>query len=139
MTDEYAIQHNISLYTEGASRGDWDQAVATFLPDGIWEIPAMSLKFEGHDAIRSAFINLTGAMDYIVQLNTPAIIKVSGDTATARCVIREVGKYKGRDEALEVLGFYADKLVRKPDGWKFAHRICEVRATHNFPLSPQAK
>jgi hypothetical protein len=77
-------------------------------------------------------------MDFIVQLNNPALIEIKGDTATARSVIRECGKYAGRNEALEVLGFYADKLLRTSDGWKFTHRVFELRGMHNFPLSPPA-
>jgi hypothetical protein len=61
---------------------------------------------------------------------------VEGDTATARSVIRECGKFSGRDEALEVLGLYADVLVRTADGWKFAERVFEIRGMHSFPLSP---
>jgi hypothetical protein len=66
------------------------------------------------------------------------LTQIKGDTATARSVIRECGKYAGRNEGLEVLGFYADKLLRTPDGWKFIHRVFELRGMHNFPLSPPA-
>lgn len=139
MIEEYSIQQTLNLYSEGASRADWDQVIATFLADGIWEIPAIGAKFEGQKGIREGLIGFTAPMDFIVQLNSPALIKVDGDTATARSVIRECGKYSGRDEALEVLGFYADKLVRTPNGWKFARRTFEVRGMHSFPLSPAAQ
>ncbi|MGB8365810.1 MAG: nuclear transport factor 2 family protein [Rhizomicrobium sp.] len=139
MIDEFSIQQTLNCYSEGASRADWDQVVSTFMPDSVWEIPSLSAKFEGHKAIRDGLVAFTAPMDYIVQLNTPAIMKVDGDTATARSVIRECGKYSGRDEALEVLGFYADRLVRTPDGWKFTRRTFEVRGMHSFPLQPPAR
>ena len=41
MIDKLEIQETISLYHEGASTADWDQLIATFLPDGIWEVPAL--------------------------------------------------------------------------------------------------
>jgi hypothetical protein len=75
-------------------------------------------------------------MDYIVQLNAPALIDIKEGTATARSVIRECGKFVGRDEALEVLGFYADTLVRAPAGWRFSRRVFEVRGMHRFSLAP---
>jgi hypothetical protein len=84
-------------------------------------------------------MQFAGPMDYIVQLNAPALIKLDGNSATARSVIRECGKYAGRDVALEVLGFYADRLVRSPETWKFAHRIFELRGMHTFPLLPAAQ
>ena len=58
-----------------------------------------------------------------------------GDKATSRCLIRESGKYKDRDEGLEVLGAYDDRLVRTSKGWQFTQRTCQVYGMHNFPLS----
>lgn len=139
MTEELAIQKTINCYSEGASRGDWDQVLSTYAPNGAWEIPYFGAKFEGHKAIREALSHFSEPMDYIVQINAPALIDLSEDTAAARSVIRECGKYAGRNEALEVLGFYADKLIRTPDGWKFSLRVFEVRGMHTFPLvSPGA-
>ena len=139
MIDEFSIQQSLNCYSEGASRADWDEVLSTFVPDGVWEIPVFGAKFEGHNAIRDGLIHFSAPMDYIVQLNAPAIVKVDGDTATARSVIRECGKYSGRDEALEVLGFYADKLVNTPDGWKFTLRVFELQGMHSFPLLPPAQ
>jgi ketosteroid isomerase-like protein len=138
MSDEFSIQQTINRYAEGASRADWAQVMSTFAPQGIWEIASLGAKFEGHKAIEEGLRQFSGPMDYILQINGPALIQVNGDTAAARSIIRECGKYAGRNEGLEVLGFYADKLVRTADGWKFAHRIFEVRGMHNFPLSPPA-
>jgi ketosteroid isomerase-like protein len=138
MSEEFSIQQTISRYAEGASRADWDQVLSTYMPNGIWEITSFGAKFEGHKAIQDGLRRFCDPMDYIVQLNAPALIQIKDDTATARSVIRECGKYAGRNEALEVLGFYADKLRRTQDGWKFTHRVFELRGMHNFPLSPPA-
>jgi ketosteroid isomerase-like protein len=136
MSEESLVQQTISRYAEGASRADWDQVLSTYMPNGIWEISSFGAKFEGHAAILAALHQFSDPMDYIVQLNGPALMQIEGDTATARSVIRECGKYAARNEALEVLGFYADKLLRTPDGWKFTHRVFELRGMHSFPLSP---
>jgi ketosteroid isomerase-like protein len=138
MSDEFSIQQTISRYAEGASRADWSQVLSTYLPDAVWEIPSFGAKFEGHKAIQDALHQFCDPMDYIVQINGPGLIQIKGDTATTRSVIRECGKYAGRNEGLEVLGFYADKLLRTPDGWKFTPRVFELRGMHNFPLSPPA-
>ncbi len=136
MTEEFSIQQTINRYSEGASRADWDQVLSTYAPDGVWEIPHFAAKFEGHGAIREALKHFCDPMDYIVQLNAPALIEIKEGTATARSVIRECGKFAGRDEALEVLGFYADTLIRTPAGWRFSRRVFEVRGMHRFPLAP---
>lgn len=136
MTDEYAIQRVLNLYSEGASRADWEQVMDTFTPEGTWGVPAFNLVCEGREAVLAGLKSFTDAMAYIVQINAPALITVTGDTATARAPIRECGKYADRDEALEVLGIYADKLVRTAAGWKFTERCFELLGMHNFPLTP---
>jgi ketosteroid isomerase-like protein len=135
MTDEEAIQQVLNLYTEGSGKADWDQVLGTFLTDGIWEVPGVGT-FTGRDEIQPVMEGFIAQMDYFVQLNTPAIIAVDGDTATARSVIRECGKFKGRHEALEVLGFYSDELVRTSEGWKFARRTWKAAGMHRFALLP---
>ena len=136
MIEELSIQQTLNRYSEGASRADWDQVLSTYMPDGVWEIPHFGAKFEGHDAIRDALRHFGGPMDYIVQINAPALIDVNEDTATARSVIRECGKFTGQNEALEVLGFYSDTLLRTHAGWKFTRRVFEVRGMHRFVLVP---
>jgi uncharacterized protein (TIGR02246 family) len=135
MHDEFAIQQNITRYTEAASRAAWDEVVATFAPDGIWEIIALGKKFEGRDAIKAAMMAFTSTWEYGVQINAPAVIEVTGDTATARSVVREVGKSRGEDEVFEMLGIYIDKLVRTAEGWKFAHRVMQRRGKHYYKVT----
>jgi ketosteroid isomerase-like protein len=135
MLDEIAIQQTISRYSEGAGRADWDQVMSTFVPDGIWEIPDLGVRHQGHAAIQPAMAAFVGQMAYFVQSNSPAIIAVEGDKATARSVIRECGKFADRDEALEVLGFYHDDLVRTPEGWKFTRRSFKTAGIHTFAVA----
>ena len=139
MSDAFAIQQVLNLYSEGASRRDWDQVMSTFAEDGIWEVPRRDLLLQGHGPIRAAMQGFVAAMDFFVQLNTPAIIEVDGDRATARSTIRECGKYSDGDEALEVLGHYADQLVRTDAGWKFARRTFTAFGAQSFGLLPEAR
>lgn len=133
MSDIEAIQQVLNRYSEGSGRADWDQVLGTFTADGIWEVPGVGT-FKGRAEMQPVMAGFVGQMDYFLQLNTPAVIEVDGDQATAACVIRECGKFKGRDEALEVLGFYRDELVRTADGWKFARRTWKAAGLHRFPL-----
>jgi len=132
--EELAIQKVINTYSQAASLGEWDRALATYLPDAVWDIPNLGMKLEGRDAIRSTLIAFMDTMDYVLQINTPALIEVSGDTATARSGIRECGKTKGKEEGFEFLGMYVDRLVRTAEGWKFEERIFDGIGTHYFPL-----
>ena len=80
MIDKVEIQETISLYHEGGSKADYDQLMTTFLPDGIWEVPGMGILSQGRGTIRSTMIALMASIDYLVQINAPAII--SGHLAT---------------------------------------------------------
>jgi ketosteroid isomerase-like protein len=134
MSDEVAIQQTINRYSEGCSRADWPQVMATFLPDGLWEVPSQGARFEGHAAVQAAMAAFTAQTEYWVQINAPAVISVTGDKATARSVIRECGRMIGQDHLLEALGFYHDDLVRTADGWKFARRTFHAAAMHSLAL-----
>jgi len=132
--DGWAIQQLMNRYTEGACRRDWPQVLGTFAPTGVWSVPARGIELTGHEAIRPAMSGFVDQMDYFVQMNSAAVIEVDGDSATAKSVIRECGKFTGRDEALEVLGHYTDDLVRTPEGWKFARRTFTSFGLHRFAL-----
>jgi hypothetical protein len=139
MIDEIAIQQTLNTYTEGASRRDWDQLLSTFAPGGVWEIPGLKARYDNPAAMRQVMTAFVEQMAYFVQINSPAVISVQGDKATARCMIRECGKFAGRDEALEILGRYDDELVRTDKGWKFARRAFYAFGQHRFPLVPASK
>lgn len=132
--DELAIQRVMGIYSEAASRGDLETAVSTFTEDGTWGVPAFNLVCAGREAVLAGLRSFSDPMDYIVQAHCPAIVTVDGENATARSVIRECGKYKGRDEGLEVLGIYVDTLVRTADGWKFTDRSFDLQGIHTFAL-----
>ena len=136
MSDEIAIQQVLNTYSVMASLGRVKEMADTYTEDGVWEVTSIGLKCQGHAAIIAAGEGVTAKLEYIVQLNTPAIINVNGDRATATCVIRECGKYAGKDVALEVLGSYEDELVRTADGWRFTSRKFSVRGMHDFAVAP---
>ena len=97
MQDEWAIQRLINTYSHYGSLGDWDKTVGTYAPDGIWEIPHFGMRFEGHAAIRQALTDFFAGMDYVVQLNSPALIDVTGDRATARSNVNDGRKTAATD------------------------------------------
>lgn len=126
MLDQLEIQETISRYHEGGSKTDWDQVLATFLPDGIWEVPALRILARGQAEIREAMTTLMAPIEYLVQINAPAIITVDGDSASARSLIRESAKLRDQPGLIDVVGQFNDVLRRTPDGWRFAHRTFTI-------------
>ncbi len=134
MHDREEIQQVINRYTDGCNRQDWLQVMATFAEDGVWEVQGNAI--QGHANIQPAMAGFLTQMDYFTQSASASVIDVVGDRATARTSIRECGKFKDRDEALEVLGYYADELVRTAAGWHFARRRFTSFGLHRFALLP---
>jgi len=133
--DHAAIQRVINTYSQYASKGDWDRVLPLFLPEAVWEIPHLGMKLEGLDAIAATLTMFKGTMDYVLQLNSPALIEVEGDSASATSGIRESGKSAGKDEAFDYFGIYADTFTRTAQGWKFRTRVFEGIGSQTYALT----
>jgi ketosteroid isomerase-like protein len=128
--DKVEIQETISRYHEAGSTFDWDRIIATFLPDGIWEVPSLDVRAVGHADIRDTMSSLVAGIEYLVQINAPAIIDLDGDRASARSLVRECAKFHDGGRYLDVVGQFVDELGRTSDGWRFASRTFTVLGTH---------
>jgi ketosteroid isomerase-like protein len=136
MDDAAAIQNLINAYHEAGSMGDYERMIATFTSDGIWEFTQSGRRFVGLAAIREAVAAFTGPLEYVAQINAPAVIGIEGDIATARSSIRESAKFAGRNEGVEAFGVYRDTLVRSVAGWRFTRRAFDLRWMHRVPILP---
>jgi ketosteroid isomerase-like protein len=128
--DKVEIQETISRYHEAGSTFDWDRIIATFLPDGIWEVPSLEVRAVGHAEIRDTMSSLVAGIEYLVQINAPAIIELDGDRASARSLVRECAKFREGGLYMDVVGQFVDELCRTSAGWKFARRTFTVMGTH---------
>ena len=136
MDDAREIQALINAYHEAGSVGDYERMIATFAPDAVWELTQSGKTFRGRAAIRDAVAAFTAAIEYVAQINAPAVITVDGDTASARSSFRESGKFAGRDEGVEAFGVYHDTLVKDASGWKFSRRAFDLKWMHRVPILP---
>lgn len=130
MLDKLDIQETISRYHAGGSTGDLEQVVGTFLPDGTWEVPALGIRCQGQGRIREEMSALLAPIEYLVQINAPAVIDLDGDRATARSLVRESAKLRDGGVLMDVVGQFSDVLERTADGWRFAHRTFTVIGSH---------
>jgi ketosteroid isomerase-like protein len=135
MSDESDIQRIINIYSQFASNGDWERVLPLFLPEAVWEIPHLGMKLDGREAIAATLVSFRGTMEYVLQINTPALIDIDGDSARATSGIRECGKTAGKEEGFEYLGIYHDTFARTASGWKFRTRVFEGIGSHFFALT----
>lgn len=120
--DREAIRHLLARYTYNGDRGRLAELAACFAPDGVIEYPGT--RALGPRAIAEA-LDARGERDprltFVRHHITNPLIELDGDRASARSYFT-VHANAGPDHA----GVYDDKLVRTPDGWRFAHRRVRV-------------
>lgn len=121
--DRDAIRDLLARYTYNGDRGRVAELAACFAADGVIEYPGNTA--HGPAAIAAALSGGTAernpALTFLRHHITNPLIEVDGDSATARSYFA-VHTDIGPDHS----GTYSDKLVRTPDGWRFAHRLVRV-------------
>lgn len=97
----------------------WDEFEQLFLPEVTGSYA--ELQFGSRDEL-VGYMRSTLTMDIITfhQAHHPEI-GVDGDTATARWYLHDKVFVPSLDYGLEGAAFYEDRLLRTPDGWRFAH------------------
>ena len=134
-TDAEQIQDVILRYNLCINRRDWAGIGAFFAENAVWEAPAVpGARFEGREQIAAQIPKLVGTTDILTQMNTPSLIAVEGDRATAQCTVRETGSIFAADTRFEAHGIYEDELVRRDGAWLFARRRFVVLENWHYPL-----
>ena len=136
MNDEQAIQKLISEFAYYGSTREWARQAATFTETGYWEVAGTEFKLVGHQAIAAGLPAILAETDMCVQIAAPAIVEVTGASATARTIVREIMRMTDRDEAVDLQGCYDDLLEKTGQGWRFARRTFSTWAMLPLALLP---
>jgi ketosteroid isomerase-like protein len=126
LADRIEIQELTARYNRAADDGDADALVAVFTPDG-----AMTMSSAGQQrAFRGAadlHAMLGGRPPGItVHATTDSIVELDGDEARQQCTLLLIRRLHDAGKASFRTGRYEDRLVRTPDGWKFAERAVTI-------------
>jgi ketosteroid isomerase-like protein len=119
--DVIAIQHLAVGYAEAVSRGDVDEAVQVFAPDGVLASPNTE-DAVGPAAIAAVVNSTIAGLDFVFQTVHLGLVTVDGDRAFARFPITEWARRSADGRGIQFLGFYDDDLVRLEGGWRFSRR-----------------
>lgn len=122
LADRIAVRELIERYAVALNQRDLDTLRATFLPDGVWQVdPPFNIRLEGA-GVAAGIGQMIGAMRFLFQGLMGSIIELDGDAATAKTSVHEVGQRQPGEGGLDQYGFYHDRLIRTPAGWRFAER-----------------
>lgn len=117
--DRQAIRDLQDSYGDAASRMDKQQWLDCWAPDGVWISGAVG-EVRGHADLARTWDRLFATMDAMAFFVMTGAIAVTGDTATARCHVREIGRING--EVKKFSACYHDELVRQDGRWLFSRR-----------------
>jgi ketosteroid isomerase-like protein len=133
MNDESAIQLQLNRYSDAVSRRDWDAFRTVYTEDAIWQgVDRFNMRFDGIDAIIEAFSRMIDPMSMYVQMNSPSVIQVDGNTAFSRTTIHELGDIPYAGVRFIVYGRYEDNLVKRDNVWLLHRRTF-------FPITRQTE
>lgn len=80
---------------------------------------------------------LSANLPFFMQMTHSGVVKIEGDRATARWVMREHGK-GNNNNYYDNLAVYNDVLVREPGGWRFLERHYQYRFLDQTPFAGDA-
>lgn len=142
MTDIQTIADRVSIealrgeFTDAALMRDYDRFATLFTDDAVVGIPGVTT-LNGRAEIRAGIERLQGHWEFFIQNTHPGIIELTGDTATGRAYMSELGRL--RDGSSHVnYAIYHDRYQRTENGWRFAERTYEIRYVDTTPLAGSA-
>lgn len=124
--DVIAIQHLAAGYAEAISRGEVEEAVQGYAPDGVLSSPTTD-DAVGQEAIAAVLRAMTGGLEFVFQTVHLGLVHVDGDRARARFPITEWARRRSDGRPMQFLGVYEDDLIRLDVGWRFSRRLLVPR------------
>jgi ketosteroid isomerase-like protein len=138
IADRVEIEALRGEFTDAAMMRDYDRLAALFTADGALRMPNIPAELIGPGQIRAFGARVPEVVDFLIQTTHPGIIELSGDTATGRAYLQEIGRATdGRSELN--FAIYHDRYQRTGDGWKFTERVYEVRYEDVTPLAGRGR
>lgn len=121
LADRLAIADLVHQYCHNADYNPPESMREVFVPEAVWEVPAMDLRCEGIEAIVAFFTQSRAGFGSARHVSSNLVVQGDGDHATASCYLQVI---KVDEDPKQIISFgrYQDELVRTADGWRFRHR-----------------
>jgi ketosteroid isomerase-like protein len=114
------VRATIAAYTHALDDGRTDDVVATYCPDGVFELPGTGT-FEGRDALRDAYAGWKPRMPQRHLVMNTLVTDWDGHEATATSDVVLILEGK-TGWAIQFVARYRDTLHHVDGTWKFHRR-----------------
>lgn len=124
-SDRSAIIDVAIAYAWALDTKQLDDLRSIFLPDATAML--RGVECNGVDEIMRRIGGAILRLDATQHLISNHQVRVDGDSATHRCYLQSQHVLAGTDggDNYIVGGYYDDRLVRTPEGWRIAHRVMQ--------------
>lgn len=119
LEDRMLVRETYGLYAMASCHGDADAWLDLWTDDAEWNSHLFTRK--GKDELRGQWDDLWANFEKTGFLSDVGPVAVSGDTARAQSVAREVIRLVD-GSVFKLIGIYDDYLVRDGDRWLFSRR-----------------
>jgi ketosteroid isomerase-like protein len=124
--DKTSIRERLDTYGDAVARQDLESYLACWTGDG--RRTGAGGECQGTAGLRAHWGGVFGSIEQMAFFTQIAAIEIHGDRATVRSSCLEVLKFRDGNST-QLVGEYADDLVRVAGDWLFAHRHYEVAMT----------
>jgi 3-phenylpropionate/cinnamic acid dioxygenase small subunit len=129
IADRIEIDDLLTRYATGVDRRDWDLWETCFTPDAHIDYSAFGGTKGGVQEVRRWLDEVMVRFPMSQHMVMNREVAITGDTATARSgFYNPMALPTGRGDERQLFfcgGYYCDKLVRTPQGWRIRERVEE--------------
>lgn len=133
LRDKDAIIGVAIAYTWALDMRNFHELDAVFTPDANGMLHGVECT--GRDAIKTRISTAVSQFDVTQHFLGNHQVTIDGDTATHRCQMQGVHVKRGTEggDNYWISGYYDDKLVRTPEGWRITFRLMQGTWRHGNP------
>jgi hypothetical protein len=128
ISDRIEINDLLTRYTVAIDTKDWTLLDSCFTPDAQLDYTATGGTKGGYPEVRAWLEKALAAFPMTVHYISNSTVTLQGDEARARTYVINPMGFPKEDGSLHIFtvgGFYVDRLVRTPEGWRIAERTEE--------------
>lgn len=138
LRDRVEIEDLLTLYCTAIDSRDLDLLDRVFTPDAVIDYTRSGGPRDELPAIRAWLARVLQPFVLLQHMVSNFVIETEGDHGTSVCSFFNPMGLPGPDGGVQTTfygGFYRDRLVRTPAGWRICERVNDQRYPHGGPVA----